>query len=317
MNSLVYHIVSGQSFFSGVLLVVFAAGLSIRRGLPSDSDESAGVPRSKRRISVIAFLCGGLAIAVSSTALPYWVYILATAVSGIWLVSLFRKTASATNRRPAFGMIAVWLFAAAGEFPSHRIPTLEPAPSRKMAVIGDSVTAGVGQLPDTERWPGLLASRHHLTVQDCSRAGETAGSALSRIRKGDTQIDCPVVFLEIGGNDVLGSTTAFKFAEDLDALLAAISSPGRQIMMLELPLPPFFNDFGLAQRRLARKHDVALVPRRVLLSALAAENATLDTIHLSRTGHRSMATLVWQLIESAFPGNSTPPPDEGQARQNS
>ena len=68
------------------------------------------------------------------------------------------------------------------------------------------------------------------------------------------------MFFEIGGNDVFGPTTVNQFEKDLDQLLAEVSSPGRQVMMLELPLPPFYNGFGLAQRRLARQHNVLLVP---------------------------------------------------------
>ena len=108
------------------------------------------------------------------------------------------------------------------------------------------------------------------------------------------------MLLEIGGNDILGPTTSREFESQLDELLAEVASPKRQVVIFELPLPPFYNNFGLVQRRLARKHDILLVPRRVFLSVLAGEESTLDTIHLSSDGHRRMAECVWQLLESAF-----------------
>ena len=123
---------------------------------------------------------------------------------------------------------------------------------------------------------------------------------LARIRRGEFRIESPVVFLEIGGNETLGPTTLRQFEKDLDQPLAEVSSPGRQVMILELPLPPFYNGFGLAQRRLARKHNVLPVPRRSFLSVLAAEESTLDTIHLSGEGQRPMAACVWQLVRLAF-----------------
>ncbi len=106
--------------------------------------------------------------------------------------------------------------------------------------------------------------------------------------------------IEIGGNDLLGSTSSAQFARDLDALLDHVSSPKRQVMMLELPLPPFNHEYGRIQRSLAGKHNVSLVPKRVFLSILAGNDSTLDTIHLSQAGHQQMAACVWRLVGSAF-----------------
>lgn len=70
--------------------------------------------------------------------------------------------------------------------------------------------------------------------------------------------------------------------------------------MFELPLPPFCNEFGRVQRRLAAKHGVTLIPKRVFATVLAGEEATLDSIHLSRAGHERMAEVVWGLIRGAY-----------------
>ncbi len=66
--------------------------------------------------------------------------------------------------------------------------------------------------------------------------------------------------------------------------------------MIELPLPPFFNEFGRIQRNLARIYGVTLIPRRRLMEVLATKGATLDTIHLSEKGHQLMAEMVWRQI---------------------
>jgi acyl-CoA thioesterase-1 len=67
-------------------------------------------------------------------------------------------------------------------------------------------------------------------------------------------------------------------------------------VMLELPLPPTFNRFGEIQRRLARRHNVVLIPKRYFASVLVGEEATLDGLHLSPSGHRKMAEMVWQMV---------------------
>ncbi len=291
MNWLVYHIVSGHAFFSGVAFILVAAYASAR-----------STPVSKR-LTVLAFLIGALGVAVSATAIPYWCYGIAIVSTLAWLISAYQVS---WRRWTRLSVIVVWTTAAGFEVPYHITPSLVPATSRSMTVIGDSVTAGMGQSDKTVRWPTLLAEEHHLLIQDISHMGETTASALKRAKS--QQIVSPVVFLEIGGNDLLGNTTSAQFARDLEALLEFVCIPGRQVMMLELPLPPFRNEYGRVQRSLARKHGVALVPKRLFLSVLAAEDSTVDTIHLTQAGHHRMATTVWHLVKPAFPDSLSQTP---------
>jgi len=285
MNWLAYHIASGHAFFSGVALIMVAA-LASTRSMPITT-----------RLTVFAFLIGAIAIAISSTAIPYWYYGIAIVVTISWLVSAYLKN---WRRWTRMSVIVAWAIAAGIELPYHLTPSLVQASSRSMTVIGDSVTAGMGASDKSVRWPTLIAKEHKLNIQDISHPGETAASALKRAKS--QQIVSPVVILEIGGNDLLGDTTSAQFSRDLDALLAYVRAPRRQVVMFELPLPPFRNEYGRIQRALARKHNVTLVPKRVLLSILAANDSTVDTIHLTQAGHQRMAASVWELVKSAFPG---------------
>ena len=284
MNAIVYHIASGHVFFTGIALVMLAAFASTR----SNS--------RLQRITVLSFLIGAIFLSISSTAIPYWYYAVALIVTLAWLLSLFVKQWRGWS---PYAVIVAWALAAAIEIPYHLTPSLQPTSARSLTVIGDSVTAGMGRGDESIRWPQLLAQEHQIDVQDISHMGETATSALKRLRK--QPANSQVVILEIGGNDLLGTTTPAQFDHALDALLSEVSSPGRQVMMFELPLPPFQFEYGRIQRSLARKYQVSLVPKRVFLSILAANDATLDTIHLSQEGHERMAACVWQLVQSAYP----------------
>ncbi len=286
MNWLVYHIASGHAFFTGVALVIIAAIASLRSNAVT------------KRITVWAFLFGVIAIAISSTPIPYWYYAVTLVVTVLWAISRYVKK---WRRWSAIAVIAAWVIAAALEIPHHITPTLHPTSTRSITVIGDSVTAGLGGDYKSERWTEILARDHNLAVQDISHAGETTASALQRVKR--RQITSPVVVLEIGGNDLLGSTSSVQFSRDLDALLAYVSSSGRQLIMFELPLPPFNHEYGRIQRALSRKHNVSLVPKRVFLSILAANDSTIDTIHLTQVGHQRMAACVWQLVSAAFPSS--------------
>ena len=275
MNPIVYHIVSGQAFFTGVTLVLLATLLSLR-----ESSQA-------RRGMVFSLVIGGLAMAVSSTPLPWWFYGVAMLVTLVWLGTAYKKR---WRKAAAEAMVGVWLLGLLLEVPYHLTPGVEPVSSRRLTVIGDSVTAGLGDA-QTETWPRILAREHDIAVQDLSHVGDTVAAARKRVA--ETQIDSP---LEIGGNDVLGSTTPVEFATHLDLLLTQLASPGRQLVMLELPLPPFYHVFGRIQRRLAKKHGVKLVPKRVFLSILAGGDATLDSIHLSQIGQQKMADVVWGIV---------------------
>lgn len=282
MNPIVYHIVSGHAFFTGVVLVLLAALLSLRESSLA------------RRGMVLSLVIGVLAMAVSSTPLPWWFYGVATLVTLFWLVTLFTKR---WRKAAAEAMVGVWLLGLLLEVPYHLTPNVEPVSSRRLTVIGDSVTAGLGDA-QTETWPRILAREHEIAVQDLSHVGDTVAAARKRVA--ETQIDSQLVLLEIGGNDVLGSTTPVEFATSLDSLLTELVSPGRQLVMLELPLPPFYHGFGRIQRRLAKKHGVKLVPKRVFLSILAGGDATLDSVHLSQAGQQKMADVVWGIVGSGY-----------------
>ena len=184
MNWLVYHIVSGQAFFTGVALLILAA-VSSTRSRPIF-----------RRTTALSFLIGIIAVVVSSTAISYWWYAAAGAITLVWIASRFKPD---WRRWSASAFVAVWLIAALIELPYHITPSLDPARTRTMTVIGDSVTAGVGGDETSETWPSLLARQHQIAVQDISHMGETAASALKRAKS--QSIESSVVIVEIGGND--------------------------------------------------------------------------------------------------------------------
>tara|TARA_R110002095_G_scaffold125222_2_gene108737 strand:+ start:235 stop:1092 length:858 start_codon:yes stop_codon:yes gene_type:complete len=278
VNPIVYHIASGQAFFSGGILIILAALLSLREN------------RIMRRVMVLSFLVGVILVAVSSTPLPWWFYGVAGVVTLVWLGTAVQKR---WRKGAAEVMVGIWLLGLLLEVPYQLTPEVEPVSLRRLTVIGDSVTAGLGD-EETETWPRILAREHDVEVQDLSHVGDTVAAARKRVAA--TEIETPLVLLEIGGNDVLGSTTPARFETNLDALLTELESPGRQLVMLELPLPPFYHAYGLIQRELARKHNVKLVPKRVLLSIIAGGDATLDSIHLSQAGQQKMADVVWGII---------------------
>ena len=288
MNWVMYLFCSGAVFFLGVALILMGVALFLST--------------SRKWLGNLATHCatvGLILIIFSASPLPYWFYFLGGGATALWLTAeRFKPHRFPRCRYVLRGLVGViWLTAAGVEFPYHLSPSVTAAGRPKLYMIGDSVAAGMGSRGE-ETWPRLLARTRSIEVADFSRVGATAASALQQAE--GLPPAGGMVLLEIGGNDLLGSTTATQFASDLDRLLARVCAAGRSVLMFELPLPPFRNEYGRIQRRLAAKYGVSLIPKRIFIAVLTANGATLDSIHLTREGHQQMAEAVWRLVAPVY-----------------
>jgi acyl-CoA thioesterase I len=291
MYGLDYVFGSGLAFFLGVGLILFGLVASL------------GQSRVWQSLSMAAALFGLAVIALCGTPFSPWFYGLATLLTSVWLVAARNRTSVPRSRKIALclSVALVWIGGAVQELRYQFLPSVPAVATRRLYLFGDSLSAGLSE-DKASNWPQLLAGSHDLNLSDYSRAGATV--AVAARHAGEAELNDGLVLLEIGGNDLLfslvGKTPARSFDEDLEQLLKCVCQPGRQVVMFELPIPPLHNAFGRAQRRLAAKYGVVLIPKRVLMGVLAGEGNTLDSIHLSPQGHRQMAQRIWQVIQPAF-----------------
>ena len=286
-NLLVYHVASGQAFFFGIGLILLAVSLAY-----------GPARRWVAFARTIAACAGACLVAVSATPLPGWFYLGAGMAWAAWIgIEGTKKPLPIARRWPRLAVVALGIAGVVGEWPYHRMPEVPSRRDPTVFVVGDSISAGMGG--EAETWPKLLAKEHDVEVIDLSRAGSDVAKAM-RDQAGRVDRAGAIVVAEIGGNDVLGATSADAFATGLDALLGRLCDQGRTVILLELPLPPSFNRFGAIQRETAWRHGAILVPKRVLLGVLTTDGATVDTIHLSPAGHQLMAEAIWRVIRPAF-----------------
>lgn len=190
-------------------------------------------------------------------------------------------------------LLTATIIAVALELPYDMRPVSDGHLSR-IYVVGDSITAGIGR-EGGRTWPRILRERHGVEVVDLSHAGLGCRAELRRIEH--VPLAEGVVLLEIGGNDVLGHVPPAQFGRDLDALVSHVNGPGRRVMMLELPLLPLDNAYGLEQRRVARERRVTLIPKARFAAVLTRDGNTVDGIHLSATGQQQMSEMIWQILD--------------------
>jgi lysophospholipase L1-like esterase len=126
-----------------------------------------------------------------------------------------------------------------------------------------------------------------LEVHKLARAGAGVSDGVHQAEGIGRKGQC--VFVELGGNDLLGSTRASDYAQGLERLLASLRADGHQVVMFEIPLVPFCNGFGRVQRVLAGRYEAQLIPKRILTRVMGMPGATSDGLHLSAKGHRALA----------------------------
>lgn len=269
--------------WANLIAVQFLDGAVYFVGLGVASAAAVGLHRAKNpwlhRSCRLGVISGAILVLVSATPAPSWVYT-------FWLAVLMVAAFAARERavRPMLSLLCVVsVLMAAFEIPHRLMPYIPVASDDTLFVVGDSLTQGAR--PPGKNWPELLGEALGLKTRNLGVPGARLKDALAQAR----QIDpgASLVLVEMGGNDLLAGTRCID--KDLDALLEKVCAPGRRVIMLELPLPPFFNSAGAAQRTLAAKHGVTLIPKWCLAGVLGAPGATDDGLHLSSSGHAWLA----------------------------
>jgi acyl-CoA thioesterase-1 len=282
MSPILLTFADGTGFFAGLTITLTADLLLIR----------FHIGRFRIGLTILAVI-GMALVAVSATPAPAWAH-------GAWLIIATAAliTGNMANVRRNIRTLAAFLIVlATGIFGIHelsycRLPQVTVPRGTTIYVIGDSISAGTGG--QEKCWPTILAERISLPVVNLARPGarvETAAMQASGVTEPRA-----LVILEIGGNDVIGGSDVTAFRNRLDLLVSSLRLHQHQVLMLELPLFPFQNAFGQAQRSIAARHGCLLLPKRCFAAVLRTTNGTIDGLHLSPRGHAAMAGIIANVI---------------------
>ncbi|MBX7103033.1 MAG: hypothetical protein K1X57_03060 [Gemmataceae bacterium] len=259
-----------------------------------------GGRRSLRSVVPLLVIVGLVLVGVSAAPLPYWLYAVVGAATLCWVVAEASRRncwLGGSARGWRLATMLAWAMALSWELPYQMMPRLPRTGRPTLCVIGDSVIAGMGER-ERRTWPVLLAEQKKIAIADVSQMGATVASASRQADQLPNNGE--LILLEIGGNDVLGSSTTVEYRDGLERLLKKVCRPDRTVVMFELPLPPLANEFGLIQRELAGRFGVHLIPKRVFIGVLTTAGATHDSVHLTPAGHQRMADVVWSVMGSGF-----------------
>lgn len=142
------------------------------------------------------------------------------------------------------------------------------AASCRIAMLGDSLTAGYGLEPGAalpvRLEAALKAAGHDCTVLNAGVSGDTSAGGLNRIDW--VLADQPShLIVELGGNDALRALPTDQLEQNLDGILAKAKAAGVPTLLAGMLAPPnlgkdYGERFAQVYRTLADRHQVAFYP---------------------------------------------------------
>ena len=280
-DSILWFCASGNAFFAGTILLIITAITHIK-------------VRNKASLYgvYLSYTIASLAIFLSSTPLP-------VVFSLFWLITFVGWQIARTKQKYAspvlYILISTSIIAILIEAPWHFATAISTDNISRIYVVGDSISAGMGT-KNEKTWPILLSEELTIPATNLSIAGATVNTALRRqVPKVVGQKN--LVFLEIGGNDLLSYNSPEKYETDLTEIIQHLKASSNMVVWFELPLLPQYYPYGRIQRKLAGRMKVDLIPKSVLAKIFGTQGTTSDGIHLTSKGHEIMAQEIRRIIK--------------------
>jgi lysophospholipase L1-like esterase len=244
-----------------------------------------------RPIRFAALLLFGFCL-IAAPPLPLVIQLAWIVGTASWLIVRGHTSASPEHPshfgRPAPLLPLITLLAALIMESYYFFPRAGAFGPQRIVVLGDSLSAG--DFGESAAWPERLGAMRGLDVANLSLPSETTMTALQRLDELVASADeTTLVILQIGGNDLLSRVPARELEQRLEVITSAAVSRGARVALVELPALPGRWRYPAAQRRVARRDSVLLIPRRELVAALTCRGCVSDGLHLTDRGHEEMA----------------------------
>ena len=194
-------------------------------------------------------------------------------------------------------MRAAWLVVIALALVACSKPSEQPlARGTKVLALGDSLTAGNGVSP-AEAWPSLLAARTGWEIVNGGVSGDTSAGGLERLPSLLEEHSPSLVFVSLGGNDMLRRVPQAETVANLNRILDLIKARGAKAVLLATPRPSIggavFNNLSAAEfyRPIAETHKIPLI-EDALPEVLSDTKLKGDALHPNAAGHALLTTKI-------------------------
>lgn len=168
----------------------------------------------------------------------------------------------------------------------------EIPPSSNVLALGDSLTAGYG-VASNEAWPPLLAGKTGWTVINGGISGNTSSEALARLPPLLEEHKPVLVFITLGGNDMLRHAPTQETITNLEKMIALVRVHGAKPILLGIPEPSIagavFRNLSAAEfyRDIAKAQQVPLI-EDAIADVLSDPLLKVDQLHPNASGHQRL-----------------------------
>ncbi len=180
-----------------------------------------------------------------------------------------------------------------------------PQSTQTLVIIGDSLTEGLG-VKTEEAFPHLIqlkvqADGKNWKILNQGISGSTSASAPSRARwvlKNTPEI----AVLALGANDGLRGFTPTSTEKNLDQAIQLLKDAKVKVILAGMQMPPNYkgknrDEFEKIYPKLAKKHQIKLIPFLLEKVAGVSDLNQRDGIHPNAKGHAIMADIVYRYIQ--------------------
>ena len=175
------------------------------------------------------------------------------------------------------------------------------AESKKLLILGDSISAGYG-LKKSENWVQILedslnSSGLQLKIVNSSISGDTTIGGLSRI-KNDLEMHEPnYVLVELGGNDALRGYPIDKIKNNLSKIIDATFQAKANPIIMQIRIPPNYGKnyvaaFESIYSEIAAEKNIPKMTFLLEKVALDKSLMQLDGIHPNQEAQKIIASQV-------------------------
>lgn len=181
-------------------------------------------------------------------------------------------------------------------------PTEQALPrGTRVLALGDSLTAGNGVTP-AEAWPALLATRTGWEIINGGVSGDTSAGGLARLPDLLEENAPKLVFVSLGGNDMLRRVPQAETVANLNRILELVAARGAKAVLLATPKPTIagavFSNLSAAEfyRPIADAHKVPLIAD-ALPEVLSDTKLKVDALHPNVAGHLLLTQKITEALK--------------------
>ena len=181
------------------------------------------------------------------------------------------------------------------------------AESKKLLILGDSISAGYG-LKESENWVLLLEnslrkSDLELQIINSSISGDTTIGGLSRIESDLAEHKPNYVLVELGGNDALRGYPINKIKSNLLKIIDASHLAKANPIIMQIRIPPNYGKnyvaaFESIYSEIAEEKNIPILTFLLEKVALNKSLMQLDGIHPNQKAQQIIASQVEQELLS-------------------